>query len=142
MGFSFLKSVKQYISEVPTAAGTTDIVGESIDCQDAVAIRWTVSLGTLTSGAVTSITIEGSNDNSSWTALTGLTRTVADTLDDRLIVVEDNSPKFRYYRSTVDRGTQNAVINLSLVDVYMGHVPVEQSSSHVGASTFASGVIA
>lgn len=96
------------------AAGTSDINSSSVDMgadggYDSV--MFLVEFGTITSGAVTSVKAEQSADDSSWNDLAGTGVTVADTDDNGVAWLDVHRPGDRYVRCTVDRATQNAVVD-------------------------------
>lgn len=120
-----------------TAAGTSDINGASFDTNQAggpyncfLAIA---AVGTLTATQVTSLKIQGSADNSTWSDLSGVVQgPVADTDGNKLIIVDVFRPKFRYLRAVLDRGTANAVLDAIIYIGYnAGGVPILTQDSTV-----------
>lgn len=92
------------------AAATTDIDATSVDMSGFEQVTFVVPIGTIVSGAVTSIKAQGSSDNSSFSDLAGTSQTIADTDDDKTFYVNVVKPSYRYVRLVVDRGTQNATV--------------------------------
>lgn len=92
------------------AAGTTDINATSVDMANFESVTFIVPIGTIVTGAVTSIKAQGSSDNSSFSDLVGTSQTIADTDDDKTFYITINKPTYRYVRAVVDRGTQNATV--------------------------------
>lgn len=92
------------------AAATTDIDATSVDMSGFEQVTFVVPIGTIVSGAVTSIKAQGSSDNSSFSDLAGTSQTIADTDDDKTFYVNVVKPSHRYVRLVVDRGTQNATV--------------------------------
>lgn len=66
----------------------------------------------ITSGAVTSIKAQQDSASGMGTAadLLGTAQTIADTDDEKTFYIDIKSPRERYVRLVVDRGTQNAVV--------------------------------
>lgn len=103
------------------AAGTTDVNSPGVDMLGYVGIRFIMGLGTITSGAVTSIKLQQSDDDGAaddYTDLTGTGITIADTDDNKLIITEIWKPLKRYVRLALDRGTQNAVIDFLMAELH------------------------
>ncbi len=72
-----------------------------------------VPLGTIVSGAVTSIKVQQSSDDGAvdtYDDLTGSSQTIADTDDDKLVYVDVLRPGKQYLKLVVSRATQNATI--------------------------------
>jgi hypothetical protein len=93
------------------AAGTSDINATSVDMLGFEQVTFIVPMGAIVSGAVTSIKVQGSSDNSTWSIdLAGTSQTIADTDDDKTFYVNVVKPSYRYVRMVVDRGTQNATV--------------------------------
>jgi len=93
-----------------TAAGSTDVTSDSVDMLNYDTVMFHLTFGTITSGAVTSIHVEQSANDSSFADLTGTNVTVADDDDNQVFWVEVTNPGDRYLRLIVDRATQNAVV--------------------------------
>lgn len=114
------------------AAGTSDQDGSSVDMTDDGgydAVLFIFCYGALTATQVTFLKAEGSDDNSSWAAITGAACTaLADdaTLPQGLEVAK---PTKRYIRPVVDRGTANAVIESVIAIQYRGrNVPADNDA--------------
>ena len=117
------------------AAGTSDINSSSLDMLNFLAVEFTVAFGAITSGAVTSVKLQGSDDDSSWSDLTGTDQTVADDDDDQLFILDCPHPRHRYIRCVVGRGTQNAVVDGIIARQYEAStLPVTHDSTTVGGS--------
>lgn len=126
------------------AAGTSDISnGTVIDMLGFDGALFMVSFGAITSGAVTSVKIQGSanSDGSSASDITGASVTVADTDDNKIASIDVVRPQYRYLVLYVDRGTQNAVIDSATCIQYdTRKKPVTHDTSVVGAAvTFVTG---
>lgn len=109
--FSLVKEAVLTRVSNAVAAGTTDVECTSVDMAGFDAVAFFVSLGTLTSTAVTSVKVQGSSDNSTFTDLESTAITVADDDDNQIFVAEVVRPPYRYVRCVIDRGTANAVID-------------------------------
>ena len=116
------------------AAGTSDQNSSSVDMKSYDAVTFCVGFGTITASAVTSIKVQGSDDDSSFSDLAGTAITVADSDDNKIVLAEINCPQQRYIRVVVDRGTQNAVIDFGVaLQSKANAAPVTQSSSVLGS---------
>ena len=115
------------------AAGTSDQNSSSVDMKSYDAVTFCVGFGAITASAVTSIKVQGSDDDSAWSDLAGTAVSVADSDDDKIVLAEINCPQQRYVRVVVDRGTQNAVIDFAVaLQSKANAAPVTQSSSVLG----------
>jgi hypothetical protein len=126
------------ITRVKTAqvAGTTDITSDTIDMQGFDGVLFLAHMGTITSGAVTSLkgqqgAASGMGDAAD---LEGTGVTIADTDDDKVIGLDIFEPRERYVRCIVDRGTQNAVVDSITAIQYckQGLLPTTHDSTTVG----------
>ena len=116
------------------AAGTSDQNSSSVDMKSFDACTFAIGFGAITASAVTSIKIQGSDDDSTWSDLAGTAISVADSDDDKIVLAEINCPQQRYLRVVVDRGTQNAVIDFGVaLQSKANAAPVTQSSSVLGS---------
>ena len=96
------------------AAGTSDQNSWSVDMKSFDAVTFCMGFGAITASAVTSIKLQGSDDDSSFSNLAGTAITVADSDDDKIVLAEINPPQRRYVRCVVNPGTQNAVIDFAV----------------------------
>ena len=116
------------------AAGTSDQNSSSVDMKSYDAVTFCVGFGTITASAVTSIKVQGSDDDSAWSDLAGTAVSVADSDDNKMVLAEINQPQQRYVRCVVDRGTQNAVIDFAVaMQSKANKAPVTQSSTVLGS---------
>lgn len=96
--------------EAAAAAGTTDLTSDVVDCEGYETVTFIAAIGTITSGAVTSLVgYTHTADAASGSAVTGATVTIADTDSGKLAVLTMQKPQKRYAYAVLDRGTQNAV---------------------------------
>ena len=96
------------------AAGVTDQNSSSVDMAGYEEVTFIALFGTITAGAVTSISVETSSDDGSSDAFTDLLDSkivVADDDDNQIVAITIRKPLERYLRLVIDRGTQNAVID-------------------------------
>lgn len=118
MNISKLVKIEIVITPTNGAAGTTAINSTAVDHQGDGGILFLVEMGVITAGAVTSIKVQGSDDNSSFSDLTGTAQTIADTDDEKLFYVDLVRPIHRYNRLVVSRATQNAVVAVAIALQY------------------------
>ena len=116
------------------AAGTSDQNSSSVDMKSFDACTFAIGFGAITASAVTSVKLQGSDDDSVWSDLAGTAISVADSDDNKMVLAEINQPQQRYVRCVVDRGTQNAVIDFAVaMQSKANKAPVTQSSTVLGS---------
>lgn len=100
------------ITATEGAAASTDISGAIVDLAGYNGLQAIVTFGAITSGAVTSIKMQVSDNSALSDAadVTGLSVTVADDDDGKVFVLDLVKPLKRYARVVVDRATQDAVV--------------------------------
>lgn len=114
------------------AAGTTDQNSSSVDMSNFEGVRFIAAFGAITAGAVTSVKVAQSADDTNWDDLLGSAVTVADDDDNQVVVIDVWRPIDRYIRCTIDRGTQNAVIDGVIAEQYGARVlPTTDDSTTV-----------
>lgn len=129
------------INATEGAAGTSDINGDAVDMRDFDGCLIHVTFGAITSTAVTSIHVEGSDDGSTgWTDLTGTNQTVADDDDNQIFEVVLVDPAYAYVRVVVDRGTANAVVASAVATCFHPHTAPISTHADVGGSEVHVGV--
>lgn len=127
--------VKTTLCKTNVAAGATDITdATAIDMAGYEGVRFIVAFGTITAGAVTSIAAAGLDTSSPTPGtddLAGTKITVADTDDDKLVILDIYKPRQRYIRPFVKRATQNAVVNSIIAEQYghAGLVPITKDAT-------------
>lgn len=119
------------------AAGTSVITPSAgIDMAGYENCLFLASFGTITTGAVTSIEVHGSDDDGAvdtYTALLGTNVVVADDKDNKIVTVEVLKPTCRYLKCIVNRATQNAVLDgIIAIQTAPRSLPVTASSTTVG----------
>lgn len=123
------------------AAGMTAINSDIIDMAGFENVRFTIAMGTIAAGAVTSVKIQ-QNDANSGTGmedLTGSSVTVADDKDNQLIVIDVLKPKKRYLRVVTSRATANATVDAMIADLYDARVqPVTKDATVLSQTVLAS----
>lgn len=133
---SLVKDVKVTRVMNAVAAGTSNQSSTFVDMANFDSVAFVVSFGTITASAVTSVRLQGSasSDGSSPTNI-GSGVTVADTDDNKQVVVEVNRPaSYRYVGVIVNRATANAVIDgVSAFQTGSRVKPVTQPSSCLGS---------
>lgn len=120
------------------AAGTTSQNSSSVDCSDCESVTFIAAFGTITTGAVTSIKVQGSDDDGSsddFTDLAGTSVAVADDQDNKVAIVTITRPRKKFNRLVVVRGTQNAVIDgVIAIKTNPRKTPVTQPSTVIATS--------
>ena len=117
------------------AAGASSVNSSSIDMANFEQATFIVPFGTIVSTAVTSIKVQGSSDNSSFTDLAGTGVTIADTDDDKTFYVNVVKPTYRYLRCVVSRATANATFGgVLVIQSNPRTMPVTQGTAVSGES--------
>jgi len=98
------------------AAGTTDVDSSSIDIlgSNAKSVAWQLTFGTNLNAATFTLQVQESDDNSTWSNISGATVSVTDAggaTSAQKLMIEVLNPTKRYQRVTIDRGTANSAIN-------------------------------
>lgn len=137
------KRIKPDASGYTVAAGTSDVNSDIVDTQGYEGVRFIAMFGAITSGAVTSLKVQQNTANSGtgMADLEGTNIAVADDDDNQIAITDIIHPTERYLRVAFDRGTQNAVIDGLIVELYGPRtLPVAQdtSGSVIAAESFAS----
>lgn len=109
---NLLKTTKISRVSNAAAAGTSDINCTSVDMSGFDSVTFVAAFGTLTATQVTLLKLEGSDDNSSFSAITSSsTAAMADGDSNKLLAATVQRPAYRYIRAVIDRGTANAVVD-------------------------------
>jgi hypothetical protein len=131
-------NVLTILAKTNVAAGATDITdATAIDMLGYEGVRFLFLFGTITAGAVTSVAAAGKDTNSPSPGtddLAGTSIAVADTADDKIVILDVYKPKQRFVRPFVKRATQNAVLNGIVAELYgrKGKFPVTADASVSG----------
>jgi len=131
-----------YRASNAVAAGTTAINGTSIDMVGSFGgpfdgVCYIAALGTLTASQVTTLKVQGSVDNSTWTGSNGdLLNThqgpANDADSNKLLITDGYRYQFRYLRPVLSRGTANAVLDSLIGIAYNAHsLPITTQDSTV-----------
>lgn len=101
------------------------------------ACRFTALFGAITAGAVTSIKVQQSADGSTgWEDIPGATVAVPDTASNKAAIVDVKRPQKPYLQLVITRGTQNAVIDAVIAEVYgNSYRPVVQDATVAAQAT-------
>lgn len=119
------------------AAGTTAITSDSIDIVGYNNVCFELAFGAIVSGAVTSAKLQWSDDNTTFTDVTGGSVTIADTDDNKIVFFEVHKPKKRYFRIVTSRATQNATVDFLDAKLWNAtQVPVTQDATTVKGGVF------
>ena len=131
----------------PVAAGTSNITDcNVVDMQNYDAVRFIVSFGTLTSTAVTSLSLKQSDAITNSTTLSGAEDAVGSSVtvvqatgSNKLYYLDVMRPVRRYLQLQINRGTANAVVDLAIAEKYAARkVPTTQLSDVDGGKVLIS----
>jgi len=128
---SSLTSFASAITPTAGAAGTTSITGSTIDSANSHGVLFIIRMGTIVSGAVTSLKVQHSDTTTSgdFVDVAGTAQTIADTDDDGIFVADIKKPAKRYVRIVISRATQNATVASAEALVYgLRSLPFSQPS--------------
>lgn len=116
--------ISQIVTTDAGVAAQTAIKSSTIDMSNYEGVLITVPFGTITSGAVTSIKLQGAptDVDGDFADLEGTSQTVADDDDNTTFFVDLVKPISRYVRLYITRGTQNAVVGACIATQYNGRV--------------------
>lgn len=137
MSMGLLNQVRFDRVKTAQSAATTDVTSDSVDMASDNGYRgvtFLVHFGAIVSGAATSVKLQGSDDDSTFSDLTGTSVTVADTDDDKMTVIDLYRPVHRYVRCIVDRGTQNATVDAITAIMYENNLEAVSQSTDVQGS--------
>jgi hypothetical protein len=124
------------------AAGTTAINSSSVDTKGFAAVEFLVAMGTIVSGAATSLKLQGSDDDSNWDDLEGTSQTIADDDDNTVFIADVLLPQHRYVRCVVSRATQNATVDGIIALSYRAAAePVTHGATVGGSELHASPIV-
>lgn len=101
-----------------SAAGTTAVDSSSVDMTGYDSVMFVCQFGTIVSGAVTSVNLAQSADDSSFADLLASSVTVADDDDDQAVWLDLHKPGDRYVRLEVAKATQNSTVEAILAIQY------------------------
>jgi hypothetical protein len=116
------------------AAGTTNQNGTAVDMLAGGqfrGVRFTALFGALTATQVTSLKVQGSADNITFSDLAGTnTAALADGDGNKMLISEVYRPTYRYVRPVVLRATANAAIDGVIAELFEpGTEPTTQDTS-------------
>ncbi len=122
MHSNLIMSTKTTRVNAGAVAGSSDITsGAWLDMEGFDSVKFTALFGTLSSGAVTSIKVQASNDSggSSAVDLAGATLSIAEDRDDDVLILEVTKLQgYRYVHLHIDRATGNAVLDGVIAEQY------------------------
>jgi hypothetical protein len=135
---ALIKSSKLLSAVTPTAgaAGTSVINGTIIDCAGFNGCLIAVHMGTIVSGAVTSIKAQSGNDSglSDAADIAGTSQSIADTDDDKVFYIDVARGQKRYLKVVISRATQNATLSAVYVLYNARAIPATQDAAVAGVS--------
>jgi hypothetical protein len=123
------------------SAGTTDLTSEPVDTAGYEGVRFICGFGAITTNAVTSTKARqgAASDMGDGADLAGTAQTVADSADNKIVITDIFRPQERYVDHVIDRGTQNAVVDFLIVELYgTRKTPVTQDATVAGAEVHSS----
>lgn len=115
--------------------GTTNSTG--VDTKDAHSVLFQILFGAIVTGAVVTVKLQESDDNSTFTDVTSADSNasfaVADDQDNKVAMIEFFRPQKRYVRVSVVVATQNATIDgiLYVLSCGLRTLPTSQPASIV-----------
>jgi hypothetical protein len=95
-------------------AGQTAVNSSSVDMRSFGAVSFILSMGSITSTGVQSAKLQQSSDDDTadaWADIEGSSITIADDDDNQCVFLDLVSPRERYVRCVVSRGTANSVVD-------------------------------
>ncbi len=114
MALDYLSNrVKLSIASTTTlgAAAATTITSSAVDMTGYEGCLFIIPLGTIVSGAVTSVKLtQCDTTGGSYADLVGSGQTIADTDDDKCVFIDCRRPQEGFLKVVVSRATQNATI--------------------------------
>ena len=134
---SILKDTGIQRASNAAVAGTSTITGSTIDMtQYPSGITFVALLGTLTSGNVSTLKAQqgDASNGSDAVDITGASAASADTMSNKLLVVEVKYPTKRYVRFVLTRATANAVVDGVLAIPWGARLAPHSADSTIGAS--------
>lgn len=113
------------------AAGTTAVNSATIDCLGDSMANIVVSLGAITATGTGTIQIQRSDDNATWTNITGAVQAYTDADANKKITICISEVVNRYLRVVTTRATANSA--LRQIDAYLvpRAVPVTQVTTGI-----------
>jgi hypothetical protein len=97
-----------------TAAGTGTITSDAVNMASAEGVAVIVAMGAVTSGAATSVKLQQSSDDGgtdAYSDLEGTSITIADTDDNKMLVLDLVKPTKQYIKAVVSRATANSAVD-------------------------------
>ena len=131
------KSSKLIRVSNPVAAGTGNVVCSTVDRQGFTGVLIIAAMGAIVSGALASLKAQGGavSNGSDAADLIGASRAIADTDDNKLVVLDLNRPGQRYITPVITRATQNATVDSVFVLLYNpSNAPVDLHSTVAGVT--------
>lgn len=129
MNLSKRSRISSAVTPTAGAAGTTAIEGTILDMANFEGVLVTVRMGAITTGAATSIKLQGgaAANLSDAVDLAGTAQTIADSDDDKTFYIDAYQIPYRYVRLYVARATQNAVVSSA---TYLQYAPRTLPTTH------------
>jgi len=93
------------------AGGLTTINSSSVDMSGYGSVTFAVAFGAINTTSVSDVRAQQSADNSVFNDLAGTKISVADTDDNKLVLLEINEPTDKFLRCVVQRATANSAVD-------------------------------
>lgn len=90
------------------ATGSASRNGVALDVRGYAGAAFVVHFGTVAAGSDHSVVLQGSNDGTNWSNLSGWTYAVAAALSDTVAIVDVGRPRHRYLRLAITKDGANA----------------------------------
>ena len=142
MAKELLKTAKFDRVMVAQAAGLTNINGDSVDMTDFESVTFVAAFGAIVATAVTGLKAQQSSDDGAADAFADILGTaiaIADTDDNKILVLQIRHPTERWVRPVVTRGTANAIIDGVIAIIGEPARPPVTQPADVAASEIHSG---
>lgn len=116
--------------QAPVAAGQATTNTSSVDTNDCEGVYFVIGISTIASTGTVTVTIQESDDDSSYSAVTGASIAFADTDDNKLACFDIRNHTKRYLRASIVTATANGTIDLGIAHKYMvTKTPVTQGAT-------------
>lgn len=116
--------------QAPVAAGQATTNSTGVDTNDCTGVIFVVGISTIVSTGTVTITAQESDDNSSYSAISGASVAYTDADDNKLAVLDIRNFSKRYLRVSIVTATANGTIDLGVAIKYgMEVTPVTQGAT-------------
>ena len=119
------------LTTVALAAGTSNKTSGSIDLSNAISAEITVKLGAVTPTGTGSFKLQWSEDDITYTDVTGSTQTWDDTMSNLSFAWGISEVVNKYMKVVTTRATANTAVAIMEARVYSRNVPVTQLTTGI-----------